>query len=74
MKVINVRSFKKFDPLSFVSDLRNFPWDPIYLFDSPEDAWFAMNEFLKLRTLKTNMLLYVPSAYAVLNLFGWSPG
>ena len=46
-KVLNVRSFKNFDPLGFVSDLRNLPWDTIYLFDSPEDAWFAMQDFLK---------------------------
>ena len=46
-KALNVRSFKNFDPLAFVSDLRKLSWDTIYLFDSPEDAWFAMQDLLK---------------------------
>lgn len=32
---------------AFVEDLPSLPWDTIYLFDSPEDAWFAMVELLQ---------------------------
>ena len=45
-KVLNVRSFKNFNPTAFQDDLRNLPWDIIYLFDSPDDAWFAMEQLL----------------------------
>ena len=46
-KVIKVHSFKGFDPPAFVADLQSQPWDTVYLFDSPEDAWFGMEMFLK---------------------------
>ena len=45
-KVLNVRSFKNFNPTAFQDNLRNLPWDIIHLFDSPEDAWFAMEQLL----------------------------
>ena len=46
-KVIDVRSFKYFDSTAFVTDLQNQPWDTLYLFDNPNDAWFCMEVFLK---------------------------
>ena len=46
-KVINVRSFKGFDSLAFVADLESQPWEIVYLFGNPDDAWFAVETSLK---------------------------
>ena len=46
-KVIKVHSFKGFDPSACVTDLQNQPWDTVYLFECPGDAWFAVETFLK---------------------------
>ena len=45
-KAVNVHSFKNYNPTAFQDELRNLPWDIIYLFDSPDDAWFAMEKLL----------------------------
>ena len=61
-KVINVRSFKGFDSSAFVADLESQSWETAYLFENPDDAWFAVETFLKdvgnkhapLRTLRVS--------------------
>ena len=45
--MIKVHSFKGFDQSACITDLESQPWDTIYLFDSPDDAWFGMETFLK---------------------------
>ena len=46
-KVIKVHSFKGFDQSACITDLESQPWDTIYLFHSPDDAWFGMETFLR---------------------------
>lgn len=45
-KIIKVRSFNKFECDAFLADLETLPWGTIYMFDSPDDAWFAIEELL----------------------------
>lgn len=46
-KVIKVHSFKGFAQSACITDLESQPWDTIYLFDNPDDAWFGMETFLR---------------------------
>ena len=46
LKVIKVHSFKGFDQSACITDLESQPWDMVYLFDSPDNAWFGMDTFL----------------------------
>ena len=46
-KVIKVLSFKGFAHSAFIDDLKKQPWDIVYLFENPDDAWFATETFIK---------------------------